>query len=212
MRQRLAARRRPAQVRAHRLARDPRDAVSARDVGRHAPAHCRRHRHFLRAAPADRRRADHQPRPHHPGAVPQPAARPAARAWAGADLHHPQSRHRRQDVRPARRDVRRTDRRAGTGVAGLLRARPSLHQGAARLDPAHDRRSRAAHRDRRPAARSRLPAAGLRLRAALSRGGRPLPARGAAGIRRRRRPQRALLARRRQPSTRQSRRSRRSVA
>jgi oligopeptide/dipeptide ABC transporter ATP-binding protein len=30
---------------------------------------------------------------------------PAARARPGADLHHPQSRHRRQDVRPARRDV-----------------------------------------------------------------------------------------------------------
>ena len=43
----------------------------ARDVGRHAPAHRRRHRHFLRAAAADRRRADHQPRSHHPGAVPQ---------------------------------------------------------------------------------------------------------------------------------------------
>ena len=37
--------------RAHRLARNPRDAVSARDVGRHAPAHRRRHRH-LRASRA----------------------------------------------------------------------------------------------------------------------------------------------------------------
>ena len=119
--------------------RDPRVAVPPRDVGRHAPAHRRRHRHLLRAAPADRRRADHQPRSHHPGAIPQPVARAAARARAGADLHHPQSRHRRQDVRPARRDVCRTGRRAGTGVAHLQRAGASLHQGAARLDPAHDR-------------------------------------------------------------------------
>jgi ABC-type dipeptide/oligopeptide/nickel transport system ATPase component len=59
---RLGARDRPAEVGAHRLAADPRGAVSARDVGRHAPAHRRRDRHLLRAAPADRRRADHQPR------------------------------------------------------------------------------------------------------------------------------------------------------
>ena len=72
--------------------------------------------------------------------------RPAARARAGADLHHPQSRHRRQDVRPARRDVRRTDRREGAGVARVLRAGASLHQGAARLDPAEDGQPRASHR------------------------------------------------------------------
>ena len=55
------------------------------------------------------------------------------------------------------------------------RADASLHQGAARLDPAHDGQSRAAHRHRGPAARSRLPAARLRLRAALPHGVRPLP-------------------------------------
>ncbi len=65
-------------VGAHPVAGDPGDAVPARNVGRHAPAHRRRHRHLVRAAPVDRRRADHQPRSDDPGAVPQPAARPAA--------------------------------------------------------------------------------------------------------------------------------------
>ena len=76
----------------------------------------------------------------------------------------------------------------------LQRAGPSLHQGAARLDPAHDRQSRASHRHRGPAARSRRPAARLLLRAALPAGVRPLPRRGAAGVRRRRGPHGALLA------------------
>ena len=41
----------------------------------------------------------------------------------------------------------------GPGPADLQRARPSLHAGAARVDPAHGRQPRAAHRDRGPAAR-----------------------------------------------------------
>ena len=53
--------------------------------------------------------------------------------------------------------------------------------------PRMTRQPRAAHRHRGPAARSRLAAARLRLRAALPAGVRPLPRRGAAGIRRRRR-------------------------
>ena len=49
------------------------------------PAAARHDRHgaFLRAPPADRRRADHRHRRDHPGADPRPAARPAAanRTW-----------------------------------------------------------------------------------------------------------------------------------
>ena len=132
---------RAAESGAHPLAGDAGDAVPARDVGRHAPAHRRRDRHLVRAAPADRRRADHQPRPDDPGAIPEPAARAAARARPGADLHHPQSRHRRQDVRPARGDVCRPRRRVRAGVADLQRAGASLYPGAAELDPAHERRA-----------------------------------------------------------------------
>ena len=71
--------------------------------------------HLLRAAAAHRRRADDQPRPHHPGPVPEPPARAAARARPGPDLHHPQPRHRGQDVRPGGGDVRRAHGRVGAG-------------------------------------------------------------------------------------------------
>ncbi len=153
-RHRLEAGLRALEGRAHPLAADAPLAVSARDVGRHAPAHRRRHRHLVRAAPAHRRRADHQPRPHHPGPVPEPPARAAARARPRPDLHHPQPRHRRQDVRPAGGDVRRPRGRVGAGSADLHCAGPPLHQGAAELDPAHARQAPAAYRHRRAAARS----------------------------------------------------------
>ena len=41
-----------------------------------------------------RRRADHQPRRHHPGAVPEYAQGPAAADGGGPPLHHPQPGHR----------------------------------------------------------------------------------------------------------------------
>ena len=88
--------------------------VPAPDVGRHAPAHRGGHRDLLRAPAAHRRRAHHEPRPHDPGPVPEPPARPAAAARAGPDLHHPQPRHRGQDVRPGGGDVR--GRHGGVGA------------------------------------------------------------------------------------------------
>ena len=57
---------------AHPLARRAAARVPAPDVGRHAPARGRRHGDRGAAAPAHRRRADDQPRPHDPGAVPEP--------------------------------------------------------------------------------------------------------------------------------------------
>ena len=122
-RQGLEAGARAAEGGAHPFAADAPAAAPARDVGRHAPAHRRRHRHLLRAAPADRRRADHQPRPDDPGPVSQPPARAAARAWSGLDLHHPQPRHRRQDVRPAGGDVCGARGGVGPGAADLQRRR-----------------------------------------------------------------------------------------
>ena len=66
---------------------------------------------------ADRRRADHGARRHHPGADPG-ADRPAAGARHGMAraVHHPQSRRGRRDRRPRRGDVCR---------ARWWRARPS---------------------------------------------------------------------------------------
>ena len=52
--------------------------VSAPALRRHAPARDDRHGARLRARAADRRRADHRARCHHPGANPRPAARAEA--------------------------------------------------------------------------------------------------------------------------------------
>ncbi len=64
--------------------------LSAPAVRRHEPARDDRDGDRLQSAPADRRRADHRARRHHPGADPRPAAQPAARARHGAGADHPQ--------------------------------------------------------------------------------------------------------------------------
>ena len=65
---------------------------------------------------ADRRRADHGARRHHPGADPRPDARPAARHRHGHHPDHPRSRRRRRNGRRCGRDVCRPDRRARAGA------------------------------------------------------------------------------------------------
>ena len=95
------------------------------------------------------------------------AARPAARAWAGADLHHPQPRHRGQDVRPARGDVRRPCGGIRTGLAHLQCPGASLYRGSAELDSADERQPQATDRDRGPATGSVGTAARLCLCTAL---------------------------------------------
>ena len=85
--------------------------LSAQPVGRHAPARHDRHGAVLRAVAADRRRADHRARRHHPGPDPRPAQRPAAAARHGDPDHHPRSRRHRRGGRRGAGDVRRQDRR-----------------------------------------------------------------------------------------------------
>ena len=58
-------------------------------LGRPAPARHDRHGAFLQAAPADRRRADHRDRRHHPGPGAGAAARPAGQVQHRHHLHHP---------------------------------------------------------------------------------------------------------------------------
>ena len=101
--------------------------LSAPDVRRHAPARDDRHGAVLPPGAADRRRADHRARRHHPGADPRAHEAAAARARHGDDLHHPRSRRRRRDRRPHHRDVCGADRRAGTGARDLPRAAHALH-------------------------------------------------------------------------------------
>ena len=81
----------------------PRPAVSARALGRHAPARHDRHGPLHRAGAAHRRRAHHGPRRHHPG--PDPGAHEgAARAERhGHHAHHPRPGRGRRDGRRGRR-------------------------------------------------------------------------------------------------------------
>ena len=129
---------------AHPVAAAAAARVPAPALGRHAPAGGGRHGHRGAAAPAHRGRADHEPRPHDPGAVPGPPQGAPAAAPVRPDLRHPQSRDRGEDLRPGGRDVRGAHRRDGAGAAALHPARASLQPGPARVHPAPGRAARSA--------------------------------------------------------------------
>ena len=170
-----AARERPqAGGRAARPRRDPEaagDGLPARAVGRDAPAGDDRDGPRLRPGDRHRRRADDRARRHGPGPDPAAARAAAPRPRAVADPDHPRPVGDRRDVRPGDGHVRRQGRRGGPGPAGLHRAAPPVHPGAAR------RRSRTSmptggrsrsSRACRPTSATRRRAAGSR-RAARSR-------------------------------------------
>ena len=114
--------------------------VSAPDERRHEAARGRRHRHQRRARGADRRRADHRARRHHPAPVPEAAEAPAGRDRHGDPVHHPRFRRGRPHVRPRGGDVCRPHRRVRAGAADLRGAAASLHPRADRLGAQDDRR------------------------------------------------------------------------
>ena len=87
--------------------------LPARVLRRPAPAHRRRARDRAEAEADRRRRAGLGAGRLDPGADPQPAARPAARARADDRLHRPRPVGRAPHVRPHRGHVPRQDRRAG---------------------------------------------------------------------------------------------------
>ncbi len=97
------------------------DAVSAPDVRRHAPARDDRDGAGLRPAAADRRRADHRARRHHPGADPGPDARAEGKDRRGDRPDHARPRRRRRDGAARGRDVCRPQGRGGAG-GGPVRA------------------------------------------------------------------------------------------
>ena len=145
--------------------------VPAPAVRRHAAAGDDRDGARLPAEAADRRRGHHRARRDHPGADHGAAARAAARAGHGADLHQPRPGPRRVLRRRGGRHVRGQDRRAGAGQAAVRRRRDrqdAVHPGAARRDPAPraGRAHRAARGQRPPAGPDRAPAR-LLVRAAL---------------------------------------------
>ena len=118
---RLEARQGAARAGAHPLAGAAAEGLSARDVGRHAPARHDRAGAVVQSQPAAGRRADHGAR--RDRADPGPAADPgaAARARSRRDLRHPRYRRGGRGLRPHRRDVCRQDRRAG-GVEQMVDA------------------------------------------------------------------------------------------
>ena len=117
---------RHAAPRRHRLAGAAHRRLSASALRRHAPARDDRGQPDLRAAAADRGRADHRARRHRAGADPGTAARPQRDLEHGADADHARPRRRRRDLHAHDHDVcRRGDRgcrcrrRAGAAVASL---------------------------------------------------------------------------------------------
>ena len=152
----------------HHRSRKPPRPVSAPAVGRHAPAGDDRHRPRLQSQAADRRRADHRARRHHPGADPGADEGFVAPPRHRRGHHHAQPRHRRALRRPRERHVcrapggERHGRRVFATPSASLRARPA---GAVpRLDRGRARQAR--HHRWRTAEPAR-PALGLPLPPAL---------------------------------------------
>ena len=171
----LAAGQGDAEPGAHPVAGAPAARLSAPDERRHAPARGRRHQPGLPSGHPHRGRADDLAGRDHPGPVPPPAQGPAAGDGPGPDLHHPRLRHRGEDVRSRRRDVRRAHRRERAGPRALQPPAPSLHGGAARLRAQGRRQDPAPGLDRGPAAAALRAAPRLSVRAALPRRPRALP-------------------------------------
>ena len=80
---------RPARGRAHPRSQGRGEGLSARTVGRPAPARHDRDGAGARSKASDRRRADHRARRHDPGADPEADPRPAAAPQDRGHVHHP---------------------------------------------------------------------------------------------------------------------------
>ena len=106
--------------------------LSASALRRPAPARDDRDGARQRAGSADRRRADHRARRHHPGADPELAAGPAAPPRHGDAADHPRPHHRAQGRRSRLRDDRGRDRRERAGRGGVRAPAASLHPASAR--------------------------------------------------------------------------------
>ena len=134
---------RDAAPRPHPGAGAPRARLSAPALGRHAPARDDRHGAVVQSQGADRRRADHRARRHHPGADPRPDARAAGHARHRDHPDHPRHGRGRRERRPGRGDVcrpqgrggeRRRSVRAARAIPtrkGLLGSIPNLDAGGA---------------------------------------------------------------------------------
>ncbi len=105
--------------------------LPVRAFGRPAPAGDDRDGADLPAGAVDRRRADHRPRRHHPGADPEADPGFAARARHGAAADHPRPRRRRQHRRGGGRDVSRPGDGERHARRHLRQSAASIPEGAA---------------------------------------------------------------------------------
>ena len=127
---------------------------------------------------ADRRRADHGARRHHPGPDPRADREPAARVRLGRGADHARPRRRCRGGRQGGRDVRGPDRRVRRGGRAVPRPAAPLHLGPAGIDLADGPApAEAAGGHHGPAAVADLAAGGLQLPAPLPARLRPLPRR-----------------------------------
>ena len=112
-------------------ARAAREGISAPALRRHAPARHDRHGAGLQSQGADRRRADHRARRHHPGADPRADRRAAARVRRRGDPDHPRSRRGGRDGAAGDRHVCRPQGRGGGRRRAVRPSAASLHGGPA---------------------------------------------------------------------------------
>ncbi len=136
--------RRPARARRHPA--QARQRLSARAVGRDAPARDDRDGARLRPGDRHRRRAHDRARRHGPGPDPGAPRAAAPQARPVADPHHPRPVGDRRDVRPGDGHVRRPGRRGGHRsqevfrrprhpyTQKLLSAFPNIHADRRTLD------------------------------------------------------------------------------
>ena len=102
-------------------ARKPPLLLPAPAFGRHEPARDDRHGDRLQSQAADRRRADHRARCHHPGADPRSPAQAAARNRHGAGADHPFHGRRRRNGGARQRAICRPE---GRGTARCANSSP----------------------------------------------------------------------------------------
>ena len=194
-RRRLQGGARDARGSRHRGARAAHETVSVRALRRHVPARDDRDRADLPPAAADRRRADHRARRHHPGADPCADQKAAPRHRHRAAADHPRHGRRRRHGGPHLRDVCRARGRGRRRVRAVPPPASSLHQAAAE-EPAVDRRGSGAACSARSRAPCRTCARG-RPAAASTRAAR---SRSNAAASRRRRSRRSAIRRSARPA------------
>jgi len=149
----VEALRRTAAQGGHPVPRGADQQLSARVLGRHAPARRDRHRHGQRPRGHPGGRADDGTGRDRASPGPRFLEDGTVRDRGGAPAHHPRPRRHRRPRRSGPRDVRRPPGRGGNGRGHLLPAVHALHDRAVGLAaPARRRGSGAAAPDPRRAA------------------------------------------------------------